>query len=340
MDVSFKLSIIIPIYNVSQYIEQCISSLFISRYKDLFEIILVNDGSTDDSEMKCNEIVEKNKSYHIKIISKKNGGLSSARNTGIHNSQGEYLFFLDGDDFVDTKLFGDLLAKLAKFEGQVLMNNYKEFNDLNNKYYMVNPELDSPILETKDKNFFIQYIMNNLQNSMWSAWKYIVRKDFVLENSLYFGENLLCEDIDWTTRLLIAVDSISYSKNNFYIYRTNRKGSIINTNNLKKELDIVDISFNMIDKVNNSINLDTNSKKALINKLLIEIYVLSLMHLQLYDKKSQNILLEKIKETNKVLNLCDSKKMNIIRILIKIFGYQGTSKFLFYRQKVKSKVSK
>ena len=92
-----KISIIVPIYNMEQYLERCVDSILSQTYKD-FEVILVNDGSTDNSDIICDDYAKKDQ--RIKVIHKRNGGLSSARNAGIKLSKGQWLLFIDSDDCV------------------------------------------------------------------------------------------------------------------------------------------------------------------------------------------------------------------------------------------------
>ena len=96
-----KISVIVPVYNVEKYLTKCVDSIMNQTYKDL-EIILVDDGSTDNSGKICDEYVKKDKRF--KVIHKKNGGLSDARNVGIKNSTGEYLSFIDSDDYIDNDM--------------------------------------------------------------------------------------------------------------------------------------------------------------------------------------------------------------------------------------------
>ena len=102
-----KLSVIIPVYNTEKYIEKCLDSIANQTLKDL-EIVIVNDGSKDNSENVIKQWVEKNKDINVKYLKKENGGLSDARNFGVENASGEYISFVDSDDYLEKDLYKNL----------------------------------------------------------------------------------------------------------------------------------------------------------------------------------------------------------------------------------------
>lgn len=120
-----KLSVIVPTFNVRLYVEECIESLLSQEYQEL-EIIIVDDGSTDGSSEVCDKIQKKDS--RIKVIHQKNGGLSSARNTGLHNASGEYISFIDSDDLVSPTMFSNLIDKLERNNADVAICNFEVFN--------------------------------------------------------------------------------------------------------------------------------------------------------------------------------------------------------------------
>ena len=105
------LSVIVPVYNTEKYLEKSIKSIIKSKFKDL-EIIIVNDGSTDNSEEIIKEIIEENKDFKIKYLKKENGGLSDARNYAIPYANGKYISFVDSDDYIDENLYLNLIEQL------------------------------------------------------------------------------------------------------------------------------------------------------------------------------------------------------------------------------------
>lgn len=122
------LSIIVPIYNVKHYLRECINSLISQAYKKC-EIIMVDDGSTDGSAQICDEYQKKDS--RIKVIHQSNGGLSSARNTGLREARGKYISFIDSDDIVTPAMFADLIERIEKYNADVAICNFEVFNRIN-----------------------------------------------------------------------------------------------------------------------------------------------------------------------------------------------------------------
>ena len=117
-----KISVIVSIYNIEKYIQRAVESICAQTYSNL-EIILVDDGSTDSSGRICDEYAKKDN--RIRVIHKKNGGLSSARNEGIKAATGEYIAFVDGDDWVDKSMYEDMLKAMYTYDADIAICNYK-----------------------------------------------------------------------------------------------------------------------------------------------------------------------------------------------------------------------
>ena len=118
------ISVIVPIYNVEQYLKKCIESIISSTYANL-EIILVDDGSTDGSGKICDEFQAKDK--RIRVVHKKNGGLSDARNVGLEIARGEFVSFIDSDDYIDSEMFEEVLTQFDKNTDIVIYGRYVEY---------------------------------------------------------------------------------------------------------------------------------------------------------------------------------------------------------------------
>ena len=112
-----KVSIIIPIYNVEEYLSQCLDSIVNQTYSNL-EVILINDGSTDNCLEICNKYINK---YNWKLINKKNGGLSSARNAGLKEFTGDYVYFIDSDDWVESTMLLECIQEIEKSGVDILL---------------------------------------------------------------------------------------------------------------------------------------------------------------------------------------------------------------------------
>ena len=118
------ISIIVPVYNVEKYVAECIESIIKQTYQNL-EILLIDDGSTDNSGKICDKYAEKDK--RIKIIHKENGGVSSARNLGLDLAQGEYIAFIDSDDFVSNKYIESLYSAIEHKDAEIVLSKYSNY---------------------------------------------------------------------------------------------------------------------------------------------------------------------------------------------------------------------
>ena len=121
-----KISVIVPIYNSEDYIDRCVRSIVEQSYKNI-EIILVDDGSTDNSSMMCDEWAKNDK--RVKVIHKENGGVSSARNEGLKIAKGDYISFVDSDDYIDKKMIEKMLNQMEKGNTDLVICNYEPNHD-------------------------------------------------------------------------------------------------------------------------------------------------------------------------------------------------------------------
>lgn len=225
------VSIVIPVYNVAPYIEQCIQSVINQTYKNL-EIIIVDDCGTDNSI----EIVEKvisqvtqNSQMSFKILHHDhNSGLSAARNTGINAATGDYLYFIDSDDWIFPECI-ELLVKEAQKQTDVdvvMGNTINEIgiNDFGINKCAINKFKDSQYLLDKK---WLQYQILTYGLSV-TAWNRLLRYDFIVENSLYFLPGLIHEDEHWIFYVLKHIRKWSFVFEDTYIHRM-REGSIMTT---------------------------------------------------------------------------------------------------------------
>ena len=141
------ISIIVPVYNIENYLDKCIESIVHQTYKNL-EILLIDDGSTDHSGKKCDEWAKKDK--RIRVIHKKNGGVSSARNIGLEKAKGEYIGFVDGDDFVNKKMYEEMHRQMKKNNADFVICDYNECYNQNDNFKDRGKE--NNLIEILDKN--------------------------------------------------------------------------------------------------------------------------------------------------------------------------------------------
>lgn len=207
-----KISIIVPVYNVQDYLERCIKSLINQTYKNI-EIILVNDGSTDNSLEICNNYC--NKDDRIIVINKENGGLSDARNYGICNATGDYILFVDSDDYIE-------LDSCEKFES-IVKNNIMIDVVTSNAKVVDNNEISYLKHTCYSKYNFsngIDYLSHEIKNNSMSMASVLnlYNLKFIKDNNLYFKKGILHEDEEFTPRVFLKSKNIIHLDYCFYNY--------------------------------------------------------------------------------------------------------------------------
>ena len=206
-----KISIIIPVYNTRVYLEKCLDSVFAQTFDD-FEVIVVNDGSPDDSQTIIDRYKEK---YPHKLISicQENAGLSAARNTGIDVASGDFLMFLDSDDYIHPETFQIAYTHAVSQNLDIVCFSY--FTDCNGE---ITP-IPGQKVDTQDPT--THYVLNS-----GSAWNKLIRRELFSETGLRFSVGLYYEDLDLTPRLALYTDRIGFLDVPLYYYLI-REGSIM-----------------------------------------------------------------------------------------------------------------
>lgn len=239
-------SIVVPIYNVEKYLEKCIKSIGLQTFTD-YEAILVNDCSTDNSLMLAESLASK--STQIRVIDKqKNTGLSDTRNIGIKSALGDYIVFLDSDDYIEIDTLETFSQIINKYHPDIIYGGYileNEQGQVIKKYgFLSEPDKlycasDYMQLELEKRNLFA------------SAAFGVYRREFLVENSLYFKTGILHEDEQWTPRVLMQATTIYLSSKFFYHYYK-RQGSITTRmDRTKNGLDLID-TCNELDQIADS----------------------------------------------------------------------------------------
>lgn len=217
-----KFSVIIPVYNVQDYLEQCVESVLNQDFKD-YELILVDDGSPDRCPQICDMYAEKHD--HVYVIHKENGGLSDARNFGLKQAKGDYICFLDSDDYWDDE---SALTKLAvvidKYDADFIPFGSKRLYQLEGRIVNRKPR-DFSMLNELELPLIYQKIIEMGRFSI-SACLMVSSRKFLIENELFFKKGIKSEDIEWALRLFSLMPKIVLSDDSFYVYRMQREGSI------------------------------------------------------------------------------------------------------------------
>lgn len=245
-----KVSIVIPLYNTEKYIARCIDSCLQQTYQDI-EVIIINDGSTDSSPEIAGEYADR---YDfIKMITTENRGLSAARNCGMTNSTGKYIYFLDSDDWIDADCIDKCVYYAERNNTEIITFDTKTFveegTEARFKLQSYSRENVEFAWELKTGKEFISE--GGYRGILVSAWLVFVRKDFLLENGIEFPEGAYYEDVKFHFDCMITAKRIMYIPYQFY-NRTYRQGSIINSKiNMPKIMSIFSIGNGLLDSVEN-----------------------------------------------------------------------------------------
>ena len=217
-----KFSILVPVYNVEKYLEQCVDSLLNQAYKGDYEIILVDDGSTDSSGAICDRYAENNPDK-IKVVHKGNEGLVSARQAGIENAIGEYSLFVDSDDFVENNLLETVNECIDRNDKpDMVIYSFRYFSN-GKTTERKNTLSASEITFTKDnkKELYEALISTTFITALWiKALKTDIFKKDATDYSLYYDKNM-AEDWFRSIHLLTDSEKIVYINEPLYNYRTN-----------------------------------------------------------------------------------------------------------------------
>ena len=231
-----KYSVIIPVYNVENYLPRCIDSLLTQNYSDL-EILLINNGSKDQSGQICEDYADQFSNitaYHIP-----NRGVSSARNFGLAKAKGEFICFVDADDYLVGNLFSDVENQLDS-ELDLLVFSY--YNSIEKNLSEIARSANIlPIKGKKDKSEFIALFQELfLTDMMYTVWNKIYRREFLEKHQIVFENYELGEDVRFNRTVYECVNKIAFSQTCYYVYISGRASSAMgqyNSNRMKYQLE-------------------------------------------------------------------------------------------------------
>ena len=239
-----SISVIVPVYNVERYLDECLSHIVNQTFRDI-EIICINDGSTDNSLEKLNQFAEKDS--RIRIVSQQNQGLGAARNNGIELAKGDYIYFMDGDDYLELNAFEQLYNLSQKHDLDFAMFKINNFNETDNEtihdeYYSM------PYLKKRVGGNVFNYsdVEDVALKLAVNAYGSFFKREFIID--LRFPEGLLFEDNVFFTKALFKAKRIIFYDEFLYNRRV-RKDSLSNKFSIGF-LDTIDISDLLIDLIN------------------------------------------------------------------------------------------
>lgn len=313
-----KISVIIPVYKVEQYLDDCIQSVFSQTYNNL-EIILVDDGSPDNCPQMCDAYALQDK--RVRVIHKENGGLSDARNVGLLVAEGEYVIFLDSDDYwQDNDFIASLVEELDRQpDVDMILFGRKDFYESSARY-TTGVTVDVEKVNGKEIKEAFRYLIVNQLYSM-SACTKMIKRDFLISNQIMFEKELLGEDMDWSLQLWLKIKSVRAINIFSYIYR-HREQSITTTYNLKNVYDFVAI----LKKWQNIAQKDIQDSelKNLVLGYLAFLYPTLLRYFFIIQKSDRATEYKLLKQLIPLLRYSITTKSNQMHVLYKSVGFNLT----------------
>lgn len=223
-----KVSVIVPIYNVEKYLEKCINSLLSQTLEDI-QIILVNDGSKDNSGNIAKEY-EKNNKDRVIYVEKENGGLSDARNYGLKYATGDFIAFLDSDDYIEKNAYEEMYNKAIEENA-----DYVECDFIWEFPNKIRIDKQYPYKNKKEMLSFVRVV----------AWNKLIKRQLITDNNLEFPKGLRYEDVEFTYKLIPFINKFTYVDKPF-IHYVQREGSIANVQN-ERTAEIFTVLDNVIE---------------------------------------------------------------------------------------------
>jgi Glycosyltransferases involved in cell wall biogenesis len=287
-----KLSIITPLYNTEKHIEKCINSVInLPLPKEEYEIIVINDGSTDDSRRIVESIAAENS--NLILINKENGGQSIARNIGLDMAKGNYLFFLDSDDYADGTMLCNALEYAIENDLDMLPIRCAK-TDENGK---TSPYYDYPPIHTVISGAD----MLNKYDVSGTMWQYLYKASIIKDNNLRFIETIYGEDEEFITKFMTYVNRISYKPtvSPVYYYFI-RQDSIVHRKDMPYKKKLIRSMITVIDSLHDfirQISTDTYMATGVEKKVqYLLYYVFARMYFMQFDKDSFTEILTELKE--------------------------------------------
>ena len=305
-----KLSIVIPVYNVKQYIIRCLESILPQVRNESVEIIIVDDESPDNSIELVNNYVKNYMDIQLSIIHQKNLGLGGARNTGIIKAKIKYILFIYNKEKIKKDCLNHIM-KTLEFNNDIIIYDY----------YQIKSEGLVPCIRyyksfnlNKGEDLIKKFVLSQ-------AWCSIYRRDFLLANKIFFREHFLHEDGEFNMRAVVFSEKILYAHFFIYRYYTNNPNSIMHTIKLKNQTDLLtywDTAEYLIKD-----NKLTKGQLDVIKVYTIRSYKLLLINNLHLSKEDYNVLIKLIKNKRKVIfNVVKNfkKKIDVLKLILLVYN--------------------
>lgn len=319
MSTDYKFSIIVPVYNTEKYLKDCIEGVIKQSYTN-YELLLIDNGSKDDSGKIMDEYVDNIRVSKYAI--KKNNGISGARNLGIKESTGDYLIFLDSDDFYSdytflerlNKLINDSFPDLVTFKTRAYYENTASYGE-----YRSNFSIEE--INRTNKTGVLKYLVTSGTYES-ASWDKVIRKEIIVDNSLYFKDGIRGEDVEWFYRVIQHINTFMGLEGDILSHRITNTSTSQQKWNLKTWEDI----YTFIEKEYYKVQYNEEEQLLILSSYADYWYILLGMTL-LYQNKKE--LQEKLRRISGYRKINYSKKNKICNILVSILGMEISSRIIY-----------
>ena len=319
-----KFSIILPIYNVEKYLRPCVDSILNQTYGN-YEIILVDDGSKDSSPAICDEYASRYEC--ISVIHKPNGGLADARNAGLEVAGGEYVCYIDSDDYL---IDNDVLRKLAdKTSGCPDIVHYKNVEWFESDGHTADCKYSYDV-QTEGRSI-VEIYSDLIDRDAYynSAWSKIVKRSLLVDNGIRFEKGILGEDNEWYYHVVSVAKSLVLIDEPLYVYRR-RKGSITTSLTVKNLKDQLYVIGKWVSELRAN---PQNPAARIIYGSLAKQYCSALIIYSCISDADE--YMPALKKLSFLLGYSKNKRVTVFRRMVAVFGVKGTAALLKTYKKIK-----
>lgn len=318
-----KVSFILPVYKVEAYLRQCVESLTCQTYRDI-EIILVDDGSPDGSPALCDQLATEDE--RIRVVHKPNGGLSDARNAGLRIATGDYVVFVDSDDFWVGNVSLQRIVDLAKANADCEFvgyncNYYYPASGKYTKWVEYSADILTPV--TGDKA--MQLLVASGTFPMSACLK-LMKRSVLVDNNITFKKGQIAEDIPWFINLLDKTCKCMFVNDYIYAYRQNVTDSISSSGGERSFNSLLEIVKTELEKIDDR-SFSEDTKNSLRSFLAYELSILIMGVCQLPQKRQSSVRKE-LKSLCWLIKYTQNPKVLMVNKVYSLFGFAITEKVL------------
>jgi len=324
-----KYSIILPVYKVENYLAECVDSVLSQDFTD-YELILVDDGSPDNCPKICDDYAEKYE--FVQVSHQQNSGLAVARNRGLSLATGDYIIFIDSDDYISSTTALNQINKALVGEPDVLIYGYKKFYESSHTF---GPEVCNFPLTTemlKPADFLLELIKKDSYTG--TAWAKVIRRGLLVDNQITFKDGMISEDIDWFFQVMLNAKSYKALNEALYVYRM-RPDSISHAVKEKSLIDNLWIKENWPNRIQ-SANISDDLRLALMH--IMSRYMGNFMVLYAsYDSDIRKKYYNRVKSLLTLLDYAITPRAKTIQRSINLMGFKLTVVLLVLANKLKNR---